>query len=42
MPNIHLSLHITDCCLDYDPFYSFWYYSFERMNGVLVSLPNRK
>jgi hypothetical protein len=34
-PNIHLSLHIADCCKDYGPLYSFWCYSFERMNGIL-------
>jgi hypothetical protein len=34
-PNIHLSLHIAECCRDYGPLYSFWCYSFERMNGVL-------
>src|ERR1043165_715111 len=34
-PNIHLSLHITDCYEDYGPLYSFWCYSFERMNGLL-------
>ncbi|GET59476.1 hypothetical protein RIR_jg1275.t1 [Rhizophagus irregularis DAOM 181602=DAOM 197198] len=34
-PNIHLSLHIVDCCHDYGPLYSFWCYSFERMNGLL-------
>src|SRR2546421_9418208 len=27
--------HITDCCEDYGPLYSFWCYSFERMNGLL-------
>src|SRR5256884_7710588 len=37
-PNIHLSLHITNCCKDYGPFYSFWCYSFERMNGLLSKL----
>ena len=37
-PNIHLSLHISECCQDYGPLYSFWYYSFERMNGVLGNL----
>src|SRR5437773_152725 len=35
IPNIHLSLHITDCCEDYGPLYSFWCYSFERINGLL-------
>jgi hypothetical protein len=34
-PNLHLSLHLTQCCLDYGPLYSFWCYSFERMNGLL-------
>jgi hypothetical protein len=34
-PNIHLSLHLTDCCSDYGPVYSFWCFSFERMNGIL-------
>jgi hypothetical protein len=33
--NIHLSLHITECCRDYGPLYAFWCYSFERMNGIL-------
>ncbi|GET65986.1 hypothetical protein RIR_jg20389.t1 [Rhizophagus irregularis DAOM 181602=DAOM 197198] len=34
-PNLHLCLHIADCCQDYDPLYSFWCFSFERMNGIL-------
>ena len=41
-PNIHLSLHLVECCRDYGPLYSFWCYSFERMNGVLGSYPNSK
>src|SRR5256886_9438339 len=40
-PNIHLSLHLVECCRDYGPLYSFWCYSFERMNGVLGSYPNK-
>src|SRR5438034_1380721 len=28
-PNIHLSLHLVECCNDYGPLYSFWCYSFE-------------
>jgi len=35
--NIHLSLHIRQCCLDYGPPYTYWCYSFERMNGLLGS-----
>jgi len=34
-PNLHLSLHLTQCCFDYGPLYSFWCYSYERMNGLL-------
>ena len=34
-PNIHLSLHLAECCRDYGPLHSFWCYSFERMNGIL-------
>ena len=34
-PNIHLSLHISECCRDYGPLYTFWCFSFERMNGIL-------
>jgi hypothetical protein len=34
-PNMHLCLHICECVFDYGPVYSFWCYSFERMNGLL-------
>ncbi|GBB84695.1 hypothetical protein RclHR1_11280005 [Rhizophagus clarus] len=34
-PNLHLSLHLCECSYDYRPLYSFWCFSFERMNGVL-------
>ena len=34
-PNLHLSLHIKQCCEDYGPLYAFWCYSYERMNGLL-------
>ena len=37
--NIHLSLHIRQCCLDYGPPYTYWCYFFERMNGLLGSYP---
>ena len=37
-PNIYLSLHLVECCRDYGPLYSFWCYSFERMNGLLGKL----
>src|ERR1700722_19290004 len=34
-PNLHLCLHIVDCCKNYGPLYSFWCFSFERINGIL-------
>ena len=37
-PNMHLCLHICECALDYGPLYSFWCYSFERMNGLLSNI----
>ena len=39
--NIHLSLHITKCCHDYGLLYTFWCYSFERMNGILGKIGPR-
>ena len=39
-PNLHLSLHLYEYSHDYGPLYSFWCFSFERMNGILGSLPN--
>src|SRR5256885_11467528 len=33
--NLHLCLHICECALNYGPLSSFWYFSFERMNGIL-------
>ena len=33
--NLHLHLHLSNCCIDYGPCYSFWLFSFERYNGIL-------
>ncbi|GET63382.1 hypothetical protein GLOIN_2v1786147 [Rhizophagus irregularis DAOM 181602=DAOM 197198] len=41
-PNLHLSLHLCECSLDYGPLYTFWCFSFERMNGMLGSFPNSR
>ncbi|CAB4421314.1 unnamed protein product [Rhizophagus irregularis] len=38
-PNLHLSLHLCDCSNDFGSLYAFWCFSFERMNGILGSLP---
>jgi hypothetical protein len=37
-PNLHLSLHLCECSLDFGPLYAFWCFSFERMNGMLGEL----
>ena len=34
---MHLHAHLMDCILDFGPVYSFWLFSFERLNGVLGS-----
>ena len=34
-PNLHLSLHLQECSYDFGPLYTFWCFSFERMNGIL-------
>ncbi|PKC54476.1 hypothetical protein RhiirA1_477253 [Rhizophagus irregularis] len=38
--NIHLALHIPNCCRDYSPIYSYWLFPFERLNGYIGSYPN--
>lgn len=35
--NLHLHGHLHECVKDYGPVYSFWLFSFERMNGILGS-----
>src|SRR5271170_2460430 len=40
MLNLHLSLHLCECANDYEPLYTFWCFSFERMNGMLGTLLN--
>lgn len=35
--NLHLHGHLKECILDFGPVYSFWLFSFERLNGVLGS-----
>src|SRR5271155_4298039 len=40
IPNLYLSLHLCECANDYGPLYTFWYFSFERMNGILGTLLN--
>lgn len=35
--NLHLHGHLRECVLDYGPVYSFWLFSFERLNGIMES-----
>ena len=35
--NMHLHGHLTACIRDFGPVYSFWCFSFERLNGLLGS-----
>lgn len=35
--NLHLHGHLKECVLDFGPVYSFWLFSFERLNGILGS-----
>ena len=38
-PNIHLHGHLKECILDFGPASSFWAFPFERLNGMLGSVP---
>ena len=33
--NMHMHIHLAECILDCGPFYSFWCYAFEQMNGYV-------
>jgi hypothetical protein len=33
--NVHLSLHLAQCCYDFGPSNAFWTFPFERLNGFL-------
>ena len=37
-PNLHLHGHLHECFLDYGPSDSFFFFSFERLNGILGSV----
>ncbi len=34
-PNMHMSLHLKECLLDFGPLPAFWCFAFERFNGIL-------
>jgi hypothetical protein len=40
--NIHLALHIPDCCRDYGPMYSFWLFPFERLSFSFLFFLKKK
>ena len=33
-PNLHTHMHLKDCILGAGPVYTFWYFPFERYNGI--------
>ena len=37
-PNMHMSLHLKECMLDFGPLPAFWCFAFERYNGVLEAI----
>ncbi len=38
-PNMNLAAHITDCIQNHGPVYYFWLFAFDRMNGIMGSMP---
>ncbi len=34
-PNMHMSLHLKECLLNFGPLPAFWCFAFERFNGIL-------
>ena len=41
-PNMHMHLHLQECCSDYGSVYGFWCFAFERCNGILGSYQTNK
>ena len=37
-PNMHMSLHLKECVLDFGPLPAFWCFAFERYNGILEDI----
>ena len=35
-------MHLKQCILDFGPINCFWFFSFERYNGMLGNQPNKK
>ena len=41
-PNMHMHMHLYDCCQDYGSVYAFWCFAYERCNGILGSYQTNK
>lgn len=41
-PNMHLHLHLKQSFLDFGPPHAFWFFAFERYNGILGSYHTNK
>ena len=37
-PNMHLHCHLKECVIDCGPVHVFWFFSFERFNGILGTM----
>lgn len=37
---MHLHMHLKECRHNYGPWLGFWFYAFERYNGILGYVPN--
>ena len=37
-PNMHLHCHLKECVIDCGPVHAFWFFSFERFNGILGTM----
>ena len=39
-PNLHLTCYVEEFIIDYGPASAFWTFAYERLNGMLGSMPN--
>ena len=37
-PNMHLHCHLKECVIDCGPVHAFWFFIFERFNGILGTM----
>lgn len=37
-PNMHMHCHLRSCIEDYGPMHGFWFYAYERYNGIIAAM----